>query len=198
MTRNTMVHGKNQVARQEAQRRITEADLRSVYDNREKLEPDLQRLLFRDVQDHIERHPTCVTRNWLQTNAPILQESLRRAKRQALKGVRSIRSYFAPVRWFRPLEQSILDATLLLRVVSSRVGRPPGRERSGSTLTWYLVFFVFFVIHATLGTCLHSFKVDDNAWNEIMAMAIRMQSSFLMIGTNRCTNVSVENWHGCR
>ena len=84
MTRNTMVHGKNQVARQEAQRRITEADLRSVYDNREKLEPDLQRLLFRDVQDHIERHPTCVTRNWLQTNAPILRESLRRAKRQVV------------------------------------------------------------------------------------------------------------------
>jgi hypothetical protein len=55
-----------------------------------------------------------------------------------------------------------------------------------------------FVVHATLGTCLPSFKVDDNAWNEIMAMAIRMHSSFLMIGTKRCTNVPVENWHGWR
>jgi hypothetical protein len=33
-----------------------------------------------------------------------------------------------------------------------------------------------FVVHARLSTWLPWFKVDDNSWNEIMAMATRMRS----------------------
>ena len=95
--RNAMVRGTNLVAQRQAHRRTTEAELRSVYDTREQLEPEFQRLLFRDVQCHIQRQPHYITRNWLQMNVPIFRESLRRSERRAIKGVQSIRSYFAPV-----------------------------------------------------------------------------------------------------
>jgi ribonuclease HI len=97
-SRNAMVHGKNLVSRKDANRRSTEAALRDIYDRREQLEPEFQPLLYGDVQAHIQRHHPSTTKNWIQTNAPILRESLRRAKRRAITGVRSIRSYFAPVR----------------------------------------------------------------------------------------------------
>lgn len=98
--RNDLVHGKNLTTQKEANRRRTEAELTAIYDRREQLEPEYQSLLYRNMQDHIQRHPHYTTRNWVNTNAPILRESLRRAKRRAISGVRSIRSYFAPVRDF--------------------------------------------------------------------------------------------------
>jgi hypothetical protein len=93
-----LVHGKTQSTRQDTLRRTTAAELRAIYDTREQFEPEAQRLLFLELQDHIQRHQSQTTRNWLHTNAPILRDSLRRAKRRAIAGVRSIRSYFAPVR----------------------------------------------------------------------------------------------------
>ncbi|KAI2499118.1 hypothetical protein MHU86_15388 [Fragilaria crotonensis] len=96
--RNDLVHGKDTTAQNEANRRRTAEELRAIYDRREQLEPEYQRLLYSDVQDHLQRHRDYTTRNWVNTNAPILRESLRRAKRRAVAGVRSIRSYFAPVR----------------------------------------------------------------------------------------------------
>ncbi len=97
-SRNEMVHGKTQGTRREALRRTAEAELQTIYDSRALLEPGAQQLLFREVQDHTQKHQHTTTRNWLRTNAPIFRESLRRAKRSAIMGVRSIRSYFAPVR----------------------------------------------------------------------------------------------------
>jgi hypothetical protein len=96
--RNELVHGTTQSTRQDAIRRTAAAELRAIYDTKEQLEPEAQGLLFQELQDHIQRHQPQTTRNWLHTNAPILRESLRRAKRRAIAGVRSIRSYFAPVR----------------------------------------------------------------------------------------------------
>ena len=97
--RNEMIHGQTSNTQREANRRRTEAELRAIYETRDQLEPEVQPLMFREVQDHIQRHqnPTSV-RNWIQINEPIFRESLRRAKRKAISGVRSIRSYFAPVR----------------------------------------------------------------------------------------------------
>jgi hypothetical protein len=117
--------------------------LRLVYDSKEQLEPSVWRLLFPEVQDHVQQHPTYTTRNWLQINGPVLRESLRRAKRQTVAGVRSIRSYFAPVRWFWQLVAKLLDVILSEKIISSRADWPPRRERRGSTVNWYLVFFVF-------------------------------------------------------
>jgi hypothetical protein len=95
---NDMVHGKNLATQREATRRRTEAELRDIYNRREQLESEFQPLLYGDIQEHIQRHHPGTTRNWIETNAPIFRESLRWAKRRAITGVRSIRSYFAPVR----------------------------------------------------------------------------------------------------
>ena len=97
--RNEMIHGKTLTTQREANRRRTEAELRAIYETRDQLEREVQPLMFREVQDHIQRHrhPTSM-RNWIQINEPIFRESLRRAKRKAISGVRSIRSYFAPAR----------------------------------------------------------------------------------------------------
>jgi hypothetical protein len=97
--RNETVHGKDKVAQLRARERSTMAELQTIYDKRTHLEPPIQRLLFTDVQEHMQRPPG-VTRNWLNINRPVFQSSLRRAKRQAIQGVRSIQSYFAPVRTF--------------------------------------------------------------------------------------------------
>ena len=135
-TRNDMVHGKTQGTQAAALQSAAAIELRSIYDSRAQLEPTVEQLLFREVQDHTKRHQHSTTRNWLHTNEPIFRESLRRAKRRAIAGVRSIRSYFAPVRWTWLLSIRPLDAILFERVVSSRVGWPPRSERSGSTLNW--------------------------------------------------------------
>lgn len=96
-SRNKIVHGNTQSARREALRRAAEAELQSIYDTKAHLEPEVRQLLFKDAQEHIQRHQAATTRNWLQTNGPILRESLRRAKRRAIAGVRSIKTYFAPL-----------------------------------------------------------------------------------------------------
>jgi hypothetical protein len=68
-----------------------------VYDNRNQMEPRVQALLHREEHEHMQR-PLWVTRNWLSTNMPIFRESMRRARINPTKGVRSIRTYFAPGR----------------------------------------------------------------------------------------------------
>ena len=95
--RNEMVHGKDKVAQLAEKDRRTMEELNAIYDQRERVEPEVKRLLFQDVQDHMQR-PLGMTRNWLNINRPVFQASLRRAKKRAVQGVRSITSYFAPVR----------------------------------------------------------------------------------------------------
>jgi hypothetical protein len=46
-----------------------------------------------DIQAHLQ-HPTWVIKNWLTTHAPVFQASIIRARTQATRGVRSIRTYF--------------------------------------------------------------------------------------------------------
>jgi hypothetical protein len=95
--RNEELHGRDETTRTRSERREIERELREVYARRHHLEPRVQGLLFRDEHEHTQR-PTWITRNWLNVNGPILRDSMRRAKARALSGVRSIRSYFEPVR----------------------------------------------------------------------------------------------------
>ena len=95
--RNEMVHGKDKEELLAGKDKCTREELHRIYDHRARIEPDVQRLLFQDIQDHMQR-PLGMTRNWLNINRPVFQASLRRAKKRAVQGVRSIRSYFAPVR----------------------------------------------------------------------------------------------------
>ena len=84
--RNEMVHGKDKIAQFAENDRRTREELNTIYDQRERVEPAFQQLLFQDVQDHMQR-PLGTTRNWLNINRPVFQASLRRAKRRAVQGV---------------------------------------------------------------------------------------------------------------
>ena len=95
--RNEMVHGKDKEELLAGKDKCTREELHRIYDHRARFEPDVQRLLFQDIQDHMQR-PLGMTRMWLNINRPVFQASLRRAKKRAVQGVRSIKSYFAPVR----------------------------------------------------------------------------------------------------
>ena len=57
------------------------------------MEPRVQSLLLENVEAH-EEQPHHVTKNWLRINQAIFKASVRRVKTLALRGVRSIRTYF--------------------------------------------------------------------------------------------------------
>jgi hypothetical protein len=95
---NARIHGHIQATQRAASHQGADIEQRTLYDTREQMEPAIaSALLFNDIQDHLQQQHRN-TRNWVHTNAPILCDSLRRAKHRALAGVRSIRSYFVPVR----------------------------------------------------------------------------------------------------
>jgi hypothetical protein len=95
--RNEELHGRDKVAQMSAERREVERELRAAYDNKHQYEPRVQELLCRDIADQLQR-PTWVTKNWLTVNAQVFRESMQRTRNKAIAGVRSIRSYFAPIR----------------------------------------------------------------------------------------------------
>ena len=91
--RNVQVHGDTAATRAHAGRRdSTERQLTAIYASRNLLEPTrVQDLLAPDLESHLQR-PANVTRNWLAITGPVVKDSMRRVKRLALRGVRSIRS----------------------------------------------------------------------------------------------------------
>ena len=95
-SRNELVHGSNITTRNSVLQENANRELRTIYDHREQLEPQTRQLLFNEVQEHLQR-PSWVTRNWITINAPVFKASLRNAKKRAVNGVRSIRTYFPPV-----------------------------------------------------------------------------------------------------
>jgi hypothetical protein len=95
--RNEELHGRDKVSTDRAERQEIKRALQEVYELGPQREPHLQELLMRNEQDHMQR-PRWVTWNWLAVNTPAIQESACRMQSKAIKGVRSIRSYFAPVR----------------------------------------------------------------------------------------------------
>ena len=95
--RNAELHGRDNATKSMAIRREMERELHEVYDHRHHYEPRVQELLCADIQEQLQR-PTWVTQNWLTVNAPLFRDSMRRVKNTAIAGMRSIRSYFAPIR----------------------------------------------------------------------------------------------------
>jgi hypothetical protein len=91
--RNQEVHGHDARTRSEAVRRNVCRKLNDIYRNRIMYEENVQTLLLQEVEDH-ERQPVKVTQNGLALNTPIFRESYRRVKQRALRGMRSIRTYF--------------------------------------------------------------------------------------------------------
>ena len=93
--RNKALHGHDAVTRAQAQRREVRRQLDLVYQQRPFMEPSVQELLMENAEAHTAQ-PLTQTRNWLAQNAGLFKESIRRVKKKALTGVRSIRTYFQP------------------------------------------------------------------------------------------------------
>jgi exonuclease III len=91
--RNQALHGYDDRTRNEAERREIFRTLEEIYRNRHDFEPSVQGLLHPTIEAH-RQEPLWVTRNWISTNRGLMQESMRRVRTMALRGVRSIRTYF--------------------------------------------------------------------------------------------------------
>jgi hypothetical protein len=94
--RNEVIHGHDTISRQRIQRSKVETAIRAIYEDRDLLLPADQDHLFDDVQTHLEKS-THSLQNWFNTYQGLFTDSISKAKRRALDGVRSIRSYFAPI-----------------------------------------------------------------------------------------------------
>ena len=93
--RNNDLHGTNETAKARADREETERALRDIYDLRDQMEPSVQQLLCRELTDHFAK-PLWFNKNWLAIHGPLVKQSVKRAKKKAMQGVRSIRQYFTP------------------------------------------------------------------------------------------------------
>ena len=91
--RNKAAHGHDAATRQHALRRDVQRQLEKIYSQRHLMEPSAQALLHASPTDHQE-HQLATTRNWLAQNTALFTASIRRVKRKAIQGVRSIRTYF--------------------------------------------------------------------------------------------------------
>jgi hypothetical protein len=93
--RNGVIHGHDVTSRQRIQRSNAETQIRAIYDDRNLLLPADRDHLYDDVETHLEKSTTSL-QNWLNVYQGLFSDSISKAKRRALEGVRSIRSYFAP------------------------------------------------------------------------------------------------------
>jgi hypothetical protein len=95
-TRNQDVHGKDAITSAQADAREVRRSLDQICSQRLHMEPSVQALLCQDIRTHMQR-PTWVTRNWINIHVPVFKASIQRARKRAIQGVRSIRTYFGTV-----------------------------------------------------------------------------------------------------
>jgi len=95
--RNNKLHGENAATKQTSAQRIIHSELRNLYERRESMEDSVQTLLMSSEAEHQQR-PIWMTRNWLEANTKLFRDSMRKTRQKAIAGVRTIQSYFPPVR----------------------------------------------------------------------------------------------------
>ena len=93
--RNLDLHGRDKKNRQSNLRKEVNRQLNEIYAKRHFLDPNFNSLLLQNPEAHND-HSLQVTINWLRMNAPRFTENMRKVRRLALEGVRSIRTYFPP------------------------------------------------------------------------------------------------------
>ena len=91
--RNADLHGDTETSKTRAEREDVERTLRDIYDLRAQMEPSVQRLLCQEITDHFAK-PLWFNKNWLAIHGPLVKQSIKRAKKKAIQGVRSIRQHF--------------------------------------------------------------------------------------------------------
>jgi hypothetical protein len=93
--RNEVIHGHDQASRRHIQHQEVEYEVKAIYEDHDHLLPADQDHLFDDVDTHLTQSTTTL-RNWLNVYQDLFTDSIAKAKRRALLGVRSIRTYFQP------------------------------------------------------------------------------------------------------
>ena len=93
--RNKDLHGSTETAKTRAEREEVERTLRDIYDLKEQMEPSVQQLLCQEITEHFAK-PLWFNKNWIAIHGPLVKQSIKRAKKKAIQGVRSIRQYFSP------------------------------------------------------------------------------------------------------
>ena len=92
-SRNKDVHGADAKQSAEVERRNALRTLNDLYDLRNHYEPSAQDLLMKDIRDHSTRS-TWNIKSWITINEPVLRTSYKRAKKMAIRGMRSLRHYW--------------------------------------------------------------------------------------------------------
>jgi hypothetical protein len=93
--RNHELHGATVSQQATAEIRNIQRDLRDIYDKKALMEPNVQELLYADMNAHMDK-PPWFNRNWLAIHGPLAKASIKRARDKAIQGVKSIRQYFSP------------------------------------------------------------------------------------------------------
>ncbi|KAI2500968.1 hypothetical protein MHU86_13513 [Fragilaria crotonensis] len=91
--RNNIVHGKDEAAQHQIQKRILENRIHKVYELKHRVEPSLKHVFTSTAQYHIDKGNTHMT-NWLAVHELAAIESEAKATSRAIQGTRSILSYF--------------------------------------------------------------------------------------------------------
>ncbi|KAI2488683.1 hypothetical protein MHU86_14057 [Fragilaria crotonensis] len=95
--RNEALHGYDEASRKRAETlEVPRQLVHNFYPQRTMLESLVQALLLEPEEQHNTQPIQHVTKNWLQVNSIIFKENARRVNQLALRGVRSIGTYFPP------------------------------------------------------------------------------------------------------
>ena len=93
--RNSVIHGHDQESRAKHQREIDTQRLHSIYRSRHLMEPSVQELLFPTIEEHQHSRGATAIHNWLSIHETTFIQSVKNVSKRAIKGVRSIKTYFA-------------------------------------------------------------------------------------------------------
>ena len=92
-SRNKDVHGADAKQSAEVERRNALRTLTDLYDLRNHYAPSAQDLLMKDIRDHSTRS-TWNIKSRITINQPVLRTSYKRARKMAIRGMRSLRHYW--------------------------------------------------------------------------------------------------------
>ena len=91
--RNEKVHGRDELTRRAAELDILRRRMRNVYAQKNRVEPRVAPILDTPMEHHMARGAVYVS-NWLAIHESLVHNSVRRANDRAIRGVRSLHTYF--------------------------------------------------------------------------------------------------------
>jgi hypothetical protein len=104
--RNAEVHGRDKTTRRAAELDVLRRRMRNVYAQKNRVEPRVSPALETPMEHHIARGAVYVS-NWLAIHESLVHNSVGRANERAIRGVRSLRTYFPGISTIQDRDCSI-------------------------------------------------------------------------------------------